>query len=162
MNLVYSRSNQGIVSIDFPAFRAKSAAAGLFIFSAIWTTVCVAMLIFKVPLLFAGVFILFDILVLSILMGLVFVAVNIEVDANCRKLSVTKRFVGVSIKRREFDFNEIDFFEYEKGMQSGATSYYRIMANLVNGKSVNIGASLTSRSGAMRIAEELSKIVSGT
>ncbi|MFA7175340.1 MAG: hypothetical protein WC340_18340 [Kiritimatiellia bacterium] len=64
---------------------------------------------------------------------------------------------GIPYKTREFDFNELGSFEYERGMQSGSTCYYRVVVRPIQGKSVKLGDMLKSRSDAQRLVEELAQ-----
>jgi len=161
LNLKYERSSGGVIDIGFPAFRTKAATAGLFFFTLIWTGACYMIVRSKAPFLFAGVFVFFDLIMIAVLISQIFASALIRIDPYRKKLNLVKCFAGIVYQNREFDFSEMDVFEYEKGMQSGSTCYYRVSVNLVGGRAVKLGGSLDSRSGAMNLADALSKIVNG-
>ncbi len=161
VNLIYERSDEGVIQIGFPPFRAKGAAAGIFVFTLIWTGLCWLLVRSNVPLFFAGLFIFFDLIMILSLLTLVFAAAVIRVDPVRQRLTLFKYFAGIPCKTQEFDFSELDVFKYERGMQSGSTCYYRVTVHLSGGRSVKLGGALESRSSARQLAEELSKLVRG-
>ncbi|MDD2598504.1 MAG: DUF3592 domain-containing protein [Kiritimatiellae bacterium] len=157
MGLSYTRSAEGVIELGFPALRAKGAATGVLFFIIIWSGACWLIVRSRAPLLFAGVFIFFDLLLVFMLLQLMFAASMVRFDPYQRKLILFKYWAGIPYKRREFDLSELGGFEFERGMQSGSTCYYRILVRLVSGKSVKLGDMLESRSGAQRLTKELTQ-----
>jgi len=159
LSLTFDRSTGDAVTLGFPAFRPVAAIIFLFIFALIWSGVCVVLWRTKAPAFFAGIFTLVDIFVIIGLSHMIFVSTKVEVDPNRCSLGIEKRFAGILYKSKKFDFNQLDEFDYKRGMQSGSTIYYSVVVKIVGGKAVKLGAALDSRSGAKRIAVELAKVV---
>ncbi len=160
LGLGYSQSQDGLTVLRFPACRAVSAVLFLALFTAIWSAACVFM-VGKAPLFFVAIFVFFDILLFLGLLNVVFVSHKVTINENSRTLTIENRFAGVLYSSVKLDFSQIDVIEYERGMQSGSTVYYRVVLNLVGGRRVKAGGAVNSRFGAMRLADELSRMVGG-
>ncbi len=158
LGLDYKLLGDGSITIDFHACRAMSATLFLGVFVVIWTGACWLMA-GKAPWFFVAFFIFFDVALVWSFLMLLCVSVRLVICKAKRKISIEKRFISILFKKRDISFNEMDLFEYERGMQSGSTLYYRVVANLIGGKRVKVGGAINSRVCAKRIADELNKLL---
>lgn len=158
MGLGYKEMDDRSIAIDFSACRAISATLFLAVFVLIWTGACWLMA-GKAPVIFVGIFVFFDVILIWSLLTLLFVSVRLVICEDKRKIQLEKRFAAFLYKRRDISFNEMDLFEYERGMQSGSTQYYRVIVNLIGGKRVKVGGTINSRVCAKRIADELNEML---
>lgn len=158
LRLGYKWLNDDSFAIDFPACRVPSAAIFLGVFVAIWTGACFLMW-GKAPIFFASIFIVIDLFLVRLFLSHVFVSVRMAVNTRNRVLKIYKSFAGILYKSGSISFSEVDNFACDRGMQSGSTTYYRVVVNLIGGKKVKVGGAVNSRSSAKRISDELNKIM---
>ncbi len=143
---------EGGVSYIFRRGRAKAAAIGLTVFTAIWCGSIWLMITLGAPIFFPIVFGLFALLMLFGLVDLWLKQTRVQVEGG--RLAFNRRLLG-SGKTLIFSAGEIAAIKLKRGMQSGSKLYYQIQLRTQDGKTHTLASQITDQRLAKRLIEDL-------
>ena len=148
--------SDGGLELAFPAARALSSALFLGLFATGWSGVCYALwTVAKAPGVFALVFTLVDVAIVTAFVNALLVSRGIRVDRGRRECVVWWRLPGLPKRARRLPFDAVADVRCERSGQSGNTTYYRVVLVAVRGTPVTIGAGITMWNDAEDIAKLL-------
>jgi len=142
----------GGVAYVFRRARAKGAAVGLTVFTAIWCGFIAIMRAVGAPFFFPIVFGLFALLMFAGLVDLWLKQTRIEVTGG--RLAFNRRFLGRG-KTRVFEGADVRWIKSERGMQSGNKLFYQIRLHTRDGKKHTLASLIRDQRLAKRIVDDL-------
>jgi hypothetical protein len=156
--VVVSTTNDGSTEFYFPAFRNPGQTLSLFLITVIWTGVVYFLAHSKAPFFFAGVFGLFDLILIYGFFQSAFGSTRIVVGGG-KIISQRQMFGGGA--PREIPFNDVQSIVAGVGLQgSNATSAsYRVSLQTKSGKTVSLADNISDRQEARWIVSQIEKPV---
>ena len=146
----------GGFELSFPAARAWLAGLILALVTVAWSGACyVLWAVAKAPLLFVGIFTLFDVLLVIALLNAFLVSRGIIVDRAYRECVVWWRLLGFPRRERRIPLGAIMDVRSERSGQSGNTVYYRVVLVTNGGSPVTVGSGMKMWNDAEKMARLL-------
>ena len=138
----------------FPAARNPGAAAGLTLFTLVWTGMVFAIVYFKAPLLFMLVFGAVGFCLLVAVMNLWLGTARVV--ASRTGLTITKRLAGIP-RYRTVARSAIATIAAKPGMTAGKTVYHDIKIHLTSGSEITAAGSIRDFAEARWLAGEMAR-----
>lgn len=156
--VVVSTTPDGSREFYFPAFRNRSQALVLLLFTAVWTGIVYFLAHSRAPWFFAFVFGFFDLILIYAVFQSLFGSTQIVVGNGM--LSSVRRTFGVGNKR-EFAFGDIQSVLAGMGLQgsSGTNGSYRIRLQTKSGAGFSLVENIADRQEARWVVGQIEKLV---
>jgi HEAT repeats len=155
--VVVSTTTDGATQFYFPAFRNRSQAFGLLLFTTVWTGVVYFLAHSRAPWFFALVFGFFDLLLIYGCFQNAFGITRIVVGNG--KITSLQKIFG-SGTTREISFNDVQAVVAGMGIQNtNATSgFYRVTLQTKGGKNFSLVDNIADRQEARWIVSQIEKL----
>lgn len=152
MGIVRRPTPAGGVQYLFRRARAKVAAVGLTLFTAVWCGFIWLMVGLGAPIFFPIVFGLFALLMLAGMVEMWLKQTRVEVTNG--RLALHRRLLGPG-RTRFFTADEVAGINTKRGMQAGSKLYYQLELHTQGGKKHTLASQINDQRLARRIARDL-------